>query len=109
AWIGLCLAKPRFQRGANTVEDRPNRAGARPHEVDVFRVAQRCGEMQLVERRAAPKAQFAPQERIGEYSDKRAADDEVLLDLPLAYPRCDAAPGGDIVLRDHSSISGGRR
>ena len=39
--------------------------------------------MQLVERRAATKAQLAAQERIGEDGDKRTADDEVLLDLPL--------------------------
>ncbi len=34
-----------------------------------------------------------------------AADNEVLLDLPLAWPRNDAAPGGDVILRNHSSIS----
>src|ERR1700723_2514170 len=31
------------------------------------------------------------------------------LDLPLVCPRCDAVPDCDVVPRDYSSISGGRR
>lgn len=65
--------------------------------------------MQLVERSAATEAQFVPQERIGEDGDNRTADNEILLDLPLTRPRHHIIPGGDVVLRDHSLISGGRR
>ncbi len=39
----------------------------------------------------------------------RAADDQVLLDLPLLRPRNDVAPRDDVHHRNHSSRSGGRR
>ena len=37
------------------------------------------------------------QEVIAEQLDERAADDQVLLDLPLLGPRDDIAPGDDVL------------
>src|SRR5438046_789615 len=65
--------------------------------------------MQLVEGCAATKAQFVAQEGIGEDGDNRPADDKVLLNLSLTWPRHHVIPGGDVILWNHSSISGGRR
>ena len=56
----------------------------------------------IVERRAAPEGQ-----RLGErgFGELGAAVDEFLLDLEILYPRCRCSPLGDVVSRDHGSVS----
>jgi len=61
--------------------------------------------MKLVERRAAPERKSFAQERVREYLDERAADDEILLDLEILHPRGLRPPLGDVVPRDHNSAS----
>jgi hypothetical protein len=65
------------------------------------------GEVQLVRRRAATEPELLAQGRIGEQIDDRAADDQVLLDLPLLCPRNDVALCDDVHHRNHSSLAGG--
>jgi hypothetical protein len=65
--------------------------------------------MQLVERGSAAKPQLVFEKRIIEEFDHGAADDEVLLDLPIVDPRDGLPPCDDVETRDHSSISGRRR
>jgi hypothetical protein len=62
--------------------------------------------MQFVRRSAAAKSKLLAQERIIEQFHKGAADDQVLFDLSLLAPGNGAAPGDDVLRRDHSSISG---
>ena len=62
-----------------------------------------------IQRRSTAKPQLVAQYRVREDLDQGAADDEILLDLPLVGPGNDIAPGDDVLRRDHSSGSGARR
>ena len=42
---------------------------------------------------------------VREHLDQCAADDQVLLDLSIVNPRCNGAPGRNVVSRDHVSAS----
>src|SRR3546814_9764302 len=90
------------------IQYRADGASRGPHKIYVLRIAQRLLEVQLVQRRSTPEPQLISKKRIAEQFDERAADEEVLLDLPLFRPRCHLRPGDDIHRRDHSSISGRR-
>lgn len=74
------------------------------HEVDVFGVACRRVEIELVERRTAPKRQRLAKKRVGEYSDQPAANYQVLLDLGVGHPWRLRPPFSDVVARDQRSI-----
>jgi hypothetical protein len=74
------------------VEDRTDGPRRRSDQIDILRVPEGRGEVQLVQRRAATEPELLAQQRIGEQIDDRAADDQLLLDLPLLCPRNDVAP-----------------
>ena len=61
--------------------------------------------VELVERRPSPEGERPGKKRIGEYLDQGTADDQVLLDLEILAPRRPLPPLGDVVPRDHASVS----
>lgn len=109
AEIIVAMAHPRLEHAADAVQQRPERTCGRAGQIDVFGVAQRLGQMQLVERAAAAKTQLVAQEGVSKQFDQRPADDEILLDLPELDPRGGLTPRDDVHHRNHSSSSGRRR
>src|SRR5207342_878172 len=75
------------------------------HQVDVFGVAQRLLEQQLVDGRAAAEGDLAGERGRIEQVAERAADDQVLLDLRRVRPRGVLPPGLDVGLGDQASTS----
>ena len=96
ALFEIAPVEPRLQPFSHSVEDRSHGLRGRSDQVDILRVPERRGEVQLVQRRAATEPELLAQGRIGEQIDDRAADDPVLLDLPLLCPRNDVAPCDDV-------------
>ena len=75
------------------------------HQVDVFGVAKRLLEQQLVEGCATAEGDLSGERwRIEKFAE-RAADDQVLLDLRRARPRGVRTPGLDVGLGDQASTS----
>jgi hypothetical protein len=72
---------------AYPVPNRFGRPGFCTDKINVFRIAQGLGKVQLVKSRAAPKSQFFVQEGIAEEFYQRTGNDEVLLHLPRLGPR----------------------
>ena len=105
----MATAHPGLKHGPQPIQYRADRAFGCAREVNIFRVAVRLREVQLVEGRPAAKAQFLAQEIVVEDFDEGAAYDEILLDLPIFRPRSIAAPGDNVHGGDHWSSSGRRR
>jgi len=102
--VAMEVAEPR-QRLANRVDRRANPLRADLHQVDILRVAQRLSEQQLVDCGAAAKGDPAFQLRRVEEIAERAADDQVLLDLPQIRPRRARAPLLKVSARNQASTS----
>jgi hypothetical protein len=102
----LWIAEPWIQHFTHAGQHRADGASGRAHQIDVFRIAQWLWEVQLVECGSAANAQLRFQKLIGKQGHHRAADDEVLFDLPLFGPRCSLRPCDNIEAGNHSSISG---
>ena len=105
ALFPLRLAKPRIENRPESVHDRTGRFRQYLDEIDIFGVARRRFQIQLVERRPAAKRERPGKKLMGEDRDKRTADNEVLLDLKILNPRCFRPPFGDVVAGDQLSAS----
>ena len=77
---------------AYPINGRADRFHLRLHEIDVFRVAQRFFEQQLVNGRAASKRNLALQCLAAEQVTDRTADDKVLFHLPEIRPGSMCSP-----------------
>jgi hypothetical protein len=98
-------AEERVETRAERVQDGADGTRRRLDEVDVFGIAPRWGEKELVQRCAAPKANRRGKARIPEDLHEGAGQDQVLLDLGVLRPGREPAPMGDGGFRDHASAS----
>ena len=74
------------------VDRRPDRFSFCLNEIDVFGIAQRFREQQLVDGRAAAKSDLSLQLLAAEEVAKRTADDQILFDLSEIRPGSMGAP-----------------
>ena len=102
--LALALAQPR-ERIADGVDRGADGLGLRLHQIDIFGVAQRLLEQQLVDGRATAEGDLSGERWRIEQVAECAADDQVLLDLRRVRPRGVRPPGLDVGLGDQSSTS----
>ena len=102
--FALALAQP-GECVADGIDRRADRFGFRLHKVDVFRVAQRLLEEQLVDRGSTAEGHLASQCWRVEEVAQCAADDQILLYLRRVRPGRAGSPGLDVRLRDQASTS----
>src|SRR3569623_614233 len=104
--LSIALAEP-CQGFADRSDRRADGLSLRLHQIDIFRIAQGLLEQQFVDRSATTKSDLVFQCRRVKQIAQRAADDQVLLDLPRVGPRGCRTPGLDVGTRNQKSISTG--
>jgi len=100
------LARPQpSQCLANSIHSGTD--GFRPslNQINIFRVAQRLREQQLVNGSAAPKCNPLGDEGIVEQVAQCTRNNQILLDLSQIWPRRVGTPGMQVGDRDQASIS----
>lgn len=102
---GLHLHTESRTDDSNSIEQFAHPVGATAHVVEVFAIAERRREVELVQAGSAAEDELLAEVGIVRNLDDQTGEDEVLLDLVERRPADSIGPLDDVRLRDHRSGS----